>query len=78
MTNLIVLTKGTKLRFDIMEYKNFSSKFTNKKKANQNTDLLTRTFTMRYVFSVINQKIYFTKVSYCQNLDIREVSIALV
>ena len=33
---------------------------------------------MRYVFSVINQKIYSAKVSYCQNSDIREVSIALV
>ena len=28
MTNLIVLTKGTNWGFDIMEHKNFSSKFT--------------------------------------------------
>ena len=40
--------------------------------------LLQFTFTMRYVFSGISQKFYYTKVSYCQNSDIREVSIALV
>ena len=34
-------------------------------------------FTMRYVFSGISQKFYYTELSYRQNLDIREISIAL-
>ena len=33
---------------------------------------------MRYIFSVISQKTYTARVSYCQNSDIREVSILLV
>ena len=34
---------------------------------------------MRYFFSfIISQKTYTAGVSYCQNSDIREVSIALV
>ena len=52
---------------------------TNKKEKYQNTNLLTRAFTMRYFFSVIiSQKTYTAKMSHCQNSDIREVSIALV
>ena len=33
---------------------------------------------MRYFFSVIIQKAYTAQVSYCQNPDIREVSIDLL
>ena len=33
---------------------------------------------MRYFFSVKGQRTYTARVSYCQNSDIREVSIALV
>ena len=33
---------------------------------------------MRYIFSVISQKTYTVRVSYCQNSDIGEVSILLV
>ena len=32
----------------------------------------------RYFFSVINQKTYAVRVSYCQNSDIRGVSVALL
>ena len=55
-----------------MENKNISLKFILQAQAKY------KTFTMRYVFSVTNQKIYSAKVSYSQNSDIREVSIALV
>ena len=52
---------------------------TNKIEKYQNTNLLTRTFTMRYFFSVIiSQKTYTAKMSHCQNSDIKGVSIALV
>ena len=65
-----------------MEYKYISSKLTlhrqTKYRNTKYTNLLTRTFTMGYFFSVIGQKAYTAKMSHCQNSNIREVSIALV
>ena len=65
-----------------MEDKNISSKFTlqtqTKYKNTKIKTYLQGLLTMRYVFSVNNQKTYSAKVSYCQNSEIREVSIAWV
>ena len=64
-----------------MEYKNISSKFTLQIKTKYKNSKIQTFFQGLLpwdVFSDISQKIHFAKVSYCQNSDIREVSIALV
>ena len=81
MTNLIVLTRVLIKGLTSWNTKIFleSSRYRHKQNIKyKNTNLLTRTFTRRYVFSVISQKIYSAKVSCCQDSDIRGVSIALV
>ena len=64
-----------------MEFKIISSKFMLQIKTKyKNTKI--QTFSQGLlpwdVFSDISQKIYFAKVSYCQNSDAREVIVALV
>ena len=64
-----------------MGYKKFPSKFTLQTQTKcKNTKIQTRLQELclfRYVFSVISQNIYSTIAFYCQNSDIREVSIDL-
>ena len=64
-----------------MEYKNISSKFTLQVKTKYIETRIQTFFEglLPWVaFSDMSQKIHSAKVSYCQNSDIRELSIALV
>ena len=57
-----------------MEFKNISSKFTLQTQAKRKkTKIQTCLEELLQWVSVISQKIYFAKVSCCENSDIREV-----